>query len=147
MAATGAIERAAQGAAQAQAAETSALGALPEWNLADLYPGRDSPELKRDLDAVEGDAKAFRARYEGRLDALSGAALGGAVTTYERLQEVLGRVMSYAYLVYATDMSDPEIGRFFQTMQERVNAVSTTILFFTLELNRLDDGALAEKLK
>jgi oligoendopeptidase F len=133
--------------AEAARAEAKAdLGALPEWDLRDLYPGRDSPELQRDLAAVEADAKAFRERYEGKLATLSGAALGGAVADYERLQEIFGRIMSYAYLVYAGDMGDPEIGRFFQTMQEKVNAIGTTILFFTLELNRIEDAALADKL-
>jgi oligoendopeptidase F len=121
------------------------LGKLPEWDLADLYPGRDSAELKRDLDGATADAKAFRERYEAKLAGLSGAELGGAVATYEKLQETLGRIMSYAYLVYAGDMGDAEIGRFFQTMQERVNAVSSEILFFTLELNRIEDAALSEK--
>ena len=46
-------------------AEPKALGPLPEWDLADLYPGRDSPELRRDLEALASDAAAFRARYEG----------------------------------------------------------------------------------
>src|SRR5215469_16391119 len=134
--------------AEAARAEAKAdLGALPEWDLRDLYPGRDSPELQRELAAVEADAKAFRERCEGKLAMLSGAALGGAVADYERLQEIFGRIMSYAYLVYAGDMGDPEIGRFFQTMQEKVNAIGTTILFFTLELNRIEDAALAEKLK
>jgi oligoendopeptidase F len=125
----------------------SALGALPQWNLSDLYPGRDSAELTRDLGRSERDAAVFRKQYEGKLATLSGAALGGAIAGYERLQDTLGRIMSYASLVYAGDMSDPEIGRFFQNMQERVNAISTVLLFFTLEINRLDDAALAEKLK
>ena len=54
--------------------------------------------------------------------------------------------MSYASLVHAGNLSDPEIGRFYQTMQERTNAVSTALLFFTLELNRLDDAELDAKL-
>jgi oligoendopeptidase F len=128
-------------------AEAAALGSLPQWNLNDLYPGRDSAELKRDLERSEREAAAFRKQYEGKLATLSGAALGGAIAGYERLQDTLGRIMSYASLVYAGDMSDPEIGRFFQNMQERVNAISTVLLFFTLEINRLDDAALAEKLK
>ena len=132
--------------AEAKAA-ASDLGPLPEWDLADLYPGRDSAELARDLAASESEAAALRARYEGKLATLSGAGLGAAVADYECLQETLGRIMSYAYLVYAGDMGDAEIGRFFQTMQERVNAITSTILFFTLELNRLDDAALDEKLK
>jgi oligoendopeptidase F len=131
----------------AAAARAEALGPLPEWNLADLYPGRDSPELKADLARSQSDATAFRERYAGKLAGLSGTALASAITAFEQLQETLGRIMSYAYLVYAGDMSDPEIGRFFQNMQERVNAISTELLFFTLEINRLDDAALAQKLQ
>jgi oligoendopeptidase F len=123
----------------------TALADLPEWDLSDLYPGRDSEALERDLTRLADDAEAFRERYQGHLAALSGAALGAAVETYERLQEQSGRIISYASLVYAGDLADPEIGRFFQTMQERINAVSTTLLFFTLELNRVDNADLAAK--
>jgi oligoendopeptidase F len=130
-------------AATAQRAGGS--GDLPEWDLSDLYPGRDSEELKRDLTRLADDAEAFCKRYQGRLADLSGAALGAAVETYERLQEQSGRIISYASLVHAGDLADPEIGRFFQTMQERINAVSTTLLFFSLELNRLDDADLTTK--
>ncbi len=122
-------------------------GALPEWDLRDLYPGRESPKLLADLKAAAEDAKAFRRRYRGGLAELDGAALGEAVAAYESMQEVLGRIVSYAQLVHAADMTDPEIGRFYQTMQERVTDISTELLFFPLELNRLDDPVLAEKLK
>ena len=123
----------------------TALGDLPEWDLSDLYLGCDSEILARDLTRLASDAEAFRAQYQGRLADLSGAALGSAVETYEQLQEQSGRIISYASLVHAGDLADPEIGRFFQTMQERINAVSTTLLFFTLELNRIDDAELAAK--
>jgi len=123
------------------------LGPLPEWDLTDLFPGRDSPELKRALAEAEQGAAQFRARYEGKLAAASGRELAQAITTYEQLQETLGRVMSYAYLDYCTDMTDAETGRFFQNMQETVNAISTILLFFTLEINRIDDEMLAAKLK
>jgi len=135
-----------QDKAATAAAPGSALGPLPEWDLSDLYPGRDSAELKRDLARTEADAGAFRERYEGKLQSLSGAALGAAIATYERLQETLGRIMSYAYLVYAGNMEDAETGRFFQNMQEKVNAISTVLLFFTLELNRIEDRDLEPKL-
>jgi oligoendopeptidase F len=125
--------------------QQAALGELPRWDLSDLYPGPDSEALTRDLARLADDAEAFRERYQSRLADLSGTALGAAVETYERLQEASGRIMSYASLVHAGDLADPEIGRFFQTMQERINAVSTTLLFFTLELNRLEDAVLEEK--
>ena len=127
-------------------AEPMALGPLPEWDLADLYPGRDSPELRRDLETLASDATSFRARYEGKLAALSGGELGAAVAEYERLQEIAGRIMSYADLTRAGNVADPAIAQFFQTMHERINAVATELLFFALELNRLDDAELDTKL-
>jgi oligoendopeptidase F len=127
------------------AAQRQTPADLPEWDLSDLYPGRDSEALKRDLSTLADDADAFRERYQGRLADLSGMALAAAIETYERLQEQSGRIISYASLVHAGDLTDPEIGRFFQTMQERINAISTTLLFFTLELNRIEDADLEAK--
>ncbi len=134
-------------AAKPTAAAAPDLGALPEWDLGDLYPGRDSPALQADLARSATEAKGFRERFLGTLAKLDGAALGDAVAAYEALQETLGRIMSYAQLVHAGDMTDPEIGRFYQTMQERVTDISTELLFFTLEINRIDDAVLADKLK
>ena len=119
-----------------------ALGALPEWDLSDLYPGRDAPELEADLAAATDAADGFATTYEGALAGLDGGALATAIAEYERIQETLGRVMSYAGLVHAGNVSDPEIGRFYQTMQERANDIGTRLLFFTLELNRIDEADL-----
>ena len=67
---------------------------------------------------------------------------GEAVALYETLQEMAGRIISYAELTRAGNVADPEIARFFQTTHERINAISTELLFFTLELNRIDDAVL-----
>jgi oligoendopeptidase F len=120
---------------------------LPRWDLSDLYPGRDDPKLETDLAAAADEAKAFAARYRGKLAGLSGEELGQAIATYERMDERLGRITSYADLTFATNQADPEIAKFYQTTQERVNAISTETLFFTLELNRLEDEVLDHKLK
>ncbi|MBL8703162.1 MAG: M3 family oligoendopeptidase [Alphaproteobacteria bacterium] len=120
--------------------------ALPAWDLKDLYPGRDSAQIEQDLAAAERDAMRFSERYQGRLAGLSGEAFGEAVALYERIEESLARLTSFADLTYAGNQSDPEIGRFYQTVQERVNAVSTHTLFFSLEINRLDEATLAAKL-
>jgi oligoendopeptidase F len=132
--------------AQATAADAKDLGQLPVWDLGDLYPGPDSPELKSDLDRSATAADGFRDRYRGKLAALSGDELAAAIAAYEKLQDTLGRAMSYASLYYAANMGDPERGRFFQNIQERVNAISTALLFFGLEINRVDDSALETKL-
>lgn len=121
---------------------------LPTWDLSDLYPDRDGPEIDADLQRATADSEAFHRRYAGRLDGLNGAELAEAVVEYERIDELLGRLMSYTGLVYAGDQSDPEIGRFAQDMQENVNSAATSLIFFTLEINRLDEerlnGLLAE---
>jgi oligoendopeptidase F len=129
-----------------QTSETNVLGDLPEWDLSDLYPDPGAPELKRDLASAGDRAKAFQARYQNGLAALDGDALAAAIGTYEAIQEVLGRVMSYAQLVHAGDMGDAEAGRFYQNMQERTTDISTALLFFTLELNRLAEAELDAKL-
>src|SRR5436309_6199496 len=89
-------------------ASDAAVGPLPEWDLSDLYPGRDSPELQRDLAELAAAATAFQTRYQGRLADFSGAELGAAVAEYERMQEVAGRVMSYADLLRSENVADAE---------------------------------------
>ena len=123
------------------------LGALPEWNLADLYAGLDDPQVKRDLDRGAGESLAFEQAYKGKLAALAegpaaGAALAEAVKHYEALDDLLGRLMSYAGLLHAGDTVDPARAKFYADVQERVTAASTHLLFFTLDLNRLDDAKL-----
>ncbi len=123
------------------------LGVLPEWNLDDLYPGPDSPELKWDLENAETRCAAFGGDFKGKLAALAtgpnaGKALGAAVKRYEALDDTLGRVISYASLLYAGDTTDAARAKFYGDMQERTTAASLHLLFFTLELNRIDDAAL-----
>ena len=122
--------------------DANALGSLPEWDLDELYPGQESPELEADLKRATEDADAFAKAHEGKLVGLDGAGLAAAIAAYERIDETLGRIMSYAGLVHAGNVSDPEIGRFYQIMQERANAIGTKLLFFTLELNRLKEADL-----
>jgi oligoendopeptidase F len=123
------------------------LGSLPEWNLADLYAGIDDPQVKRDLDRGAAESLAFEQAYKGKLAALAegsdaGASLAEPVKRYEALDDLLGRLTSYAGLVHAVDTVDPARAKFYADVQERVTAASTHLLFFTLELNRLDDAKL-----
>ncbi len=89
-------------------------GALPEWNLTDLYPAPDSPALKWDLENAETRSIAFEAEFKGKLAGLAagpdaGQALAVAVKRYEALDDTLGRVMSYASLLYAANTTDPSV--------------------------------------
>jgi oligoendopeptidase F len=121
-------------------------GPLPVWDLSDLYASPDDPKLTADLDQAEAEGKALKAEYAGRLNAVSGDGLAEAIATYERIEEVLGRAMSFGQLIFAGDATDPANGRFYQTLQERVTVISSHLLFLTLELNRLEDAEIERKL-
>jgi oligoendopeptidase F len=129
------------------AAKVKTLGPLPEWNLADLYPAIDAPKLKSDLEWAEGECVAFEKAYKGNLEKLAtsaeaGRALAEAVKRYEAIDDVFGRLYAYAGLLHAGNATDPVISKFYGDMQERLTAASLHLLFFTLDLNRLDDAVL-----
>jgi oligoendopeptidase F len=130
----------------AQSSSAAQAEALPVWNLADLYRSPDDPAIEADLAQAEQRARAFAAAYAGKLAGLPGGALADAIGQYEQIEEALGRVMSYAQLLFAGDSTDAAIGRFYQTANERVTNISSHLIFFTLELNRLDEAALEQKL-
>jgi oligoendopeptidase F len=126
---------------------TAELGQLPEWNLADLYASPDAPEFAADLAAGERDAKAFAERYRGKLAGFSGEALGAALREYEALSERLGKVGSFAQLHYVGDTTDPKRAKFYGDVSQKLTEISTLLLFFELELNRIEDAALEDKMK
>jgi oligoendopeptidase F len=124
------------------AKKTEDLGALPEWNLNDLYPGMESGDFKADLAKAEEETKAFEAKYRGKLDELVRGAKGGdklaeAVRAFEAIEERVGRIMSYAGLIHAGDTSDPVRAKFYGDAQDKMTTASSRLLFFTLELNNL----------
>jgi oligoendopeptidase F len=134
---------------QTSAPRPAELGPMPIWDLRDLYPSPQSEAVQADLERAAAAAKHVKEQYEGRLAALAkdGAALAEAIAAYERLTETLGKLGAYAGLLYAADRSNPEHARFYGDIQEQLTAISTDVIFFELEINRLDDAELAAALK
>ena len=137
-------------AAAKSAAKTKAgskPGKLPEWNLADLYSGIDAPEVARDLQKMDADCVAFETDFKGKLAEHTAREGGGkwlaeAVRRYEAIDDLAGRLGSYAGLVHAGDSVDPAISKFYGDVMERLTAASTHLLFFALELNRVNDDVI-----
>tara|TARA_R110000787_G_scaffold8647_2_gene29538 strand:- start:605 stop:2425 length:1821 start_codon:yes stop_codon:yes gene_type:complete len=127
--------------ANAKGAKPS-FGDLPEWNLDDLYPGEDAPELKRDLDWLEQACASFAADYEGKLGTLDAADLLECVLRNEKINNIAGRIMSYAGLRYYQLTTDSGRAKFMSDVQEKVTNFTTPLVFFTLELNTLEDAHL-----
>ena len=107
----------------------------------------ESAEFQADLERAERECRAFAEEYKGKLQSLVDApdasqALGEAVQRYEKVEDLLGRIMSYAGLIYSGDTTDPKRAKFYGDAQERLTAASSELLFFTLELNRIEDALL-----
>ncbi|MBA4222580.1 MAG: oligoendopeptidase F, partial [Methylobacterium sp.] len=139
-----AIARAVHGGGAAEA-----LGALPEWDLTHLYPAMDSSAFAADVERAAVEARRFAELYRGKLAALAAredasVPLAEAVKAYEGLEDLVGRIMSYAGLVYSGDTTDPQRAKFYGDTQDKVTAISTELLFFGLELNRIDEALLAK---
>ncbi|MFZ1108775.1 MAG: M3 family oligoendopeptidase [Rhodomicrobium sp.] len=116
---------------------------MPGWNLRDLYP--DGESLRADLEKAAHRAGQFHEDYSGRLDYLARkepGELAKAIAAYEAQSDLMGRIGSYAYLNYATNTADPERAKLFGDAQDKLTGVSTKLLFFELELNRIDDAVM-----
>jgi len=120
---------------------------LPTWDLSHLYSATDAPQLKEDLNKAKDMAAAFARDYQGKLKTLDGSGFARAIQRYEELEDLLGRVVSYAQLQYAGDNTDSAIAQFYQNVQEEVTNLSSSILFFTLEINDLEDDVLDQWFK
>ncbi|MFD0979635.1 M3 family oligoendopeptidase [Tropicimonas aquimaris] len=119
------------------------LGDLPDWDLSDLYTAPDAMELKRDMDWLEQACLSFAEDYEGKLAALDAAGLLECVLRYEKIEVIAGRIMSFAGLRYYQNTIDAERAQFLGNCQEKITNFTTPLVFFSLELNRIEDEALA----
>lgn len=120
---------------------------LPSWDLSDLYPSPDSPELKNDLDRARSKVEIFATNWQGNLENASGQEIAMAIDLYQEVSEILGRIGSYAQLIFATDSTDAKNAQFYQYINEQITSISTKTLFFTLELNRISEESMQEKLE
>jgi oligoendopeptidase F len=120
---------------------------LPEWNLNDLYRGLDDPAIRRDLDHADAECAAFETAYKGKLAELAampegGSALAEAVRRLESIDDLMGRLSSFAGLMHAGNTLDPACTKFYGDIQDRLTTASIHLVFFTLELNRIEDEVL-----
>lgn len=126
------------------AAHPADLGALPEWDLSDLYPSPDSAALADDIAALEKACCCFARDYEGRLAALNGPKMLDCIERYQQIDLLGGRIMSYAGLRYYQNTTDGARAKFLGDLQDRITEATTKLVFFSLEFNRISDDRYAE---
>ncbi|WP_282603848.1 M3 family oligoendopeptidase [Paracoccus sp. PARArs4] len=115
------------------------FGDLPEWDLSDLYPGPDSPELNSDIERLEGLVRDFAQTYQGKLADLDAKAMLACIKAYEAIDIIAGRIMSYAGLRYYQNTTDPARAKMMGDLQARITDMTTPLVFFSLEFNRIPD--------
>ncbi len=120
------------------------FGPLPEWDLSDLYPAPDAPELTRDLDALERACAEFARDFEGRLLSLSPAKMLECVERYQQIDILAGRIMSYVGLRYYQNTTDAARAKQMSDLQDRITDATTKLVFFSLEFNRIPDARYTE---
>lgn len=119
---------------------------LPRWDLSDLYRSPTDKAFAADITLLKEYAHNFRGKYEGKVEALSGDELGGAIKDYEEISELTAKIGSYASLLFATNMLDDTVSAFYQNTSEALNEIHSELLFFTLAINKIDEAQLNEKL-
>ena len=124
----------------------SALGNLPKWDLSDLYKAEDDPELNKDLDWLRKACSNFAEDYQGKLDKLGAMGLLGAVERYQAIEVVAGKLMSFAGLRYYQLTTDAQRTKFMSDMQDKVTKLTTPLVFYGLEFNRISGDRIASLL-
>ena len=121
---------------------SSELGQLPDWNLNDLYTATDAKELIRDLNWLEKECNEFAKSYEGKLHTLSDKEMLTCIVRNEKISSISGRIISYAGLLYYQKTTDADRAKFLSDMQEKITVFTTKLVFFSLEINSLEDEFL-----
>ncbi len=118
----------------------------PEWDLSSLYVHDTDPAINKDWDLSTVQAAQFQSTYEGMFKGTSWESqdLLNAITDYEVIQERLGRLASYAGLRYYKNIKDQSILLMYQQTQERITTLGAHFIFFSLDLNMIDNKRLED---
>jgi oligoendopeptidase F len=120
---------------------------LPTWNLTDFYSSIDDKKIDSDLKKISLEVKNFSQNFQNKINKLSAKQLFDAIVVYENIAEKIGKIASYAYLIYASDLSNQKQVAFYQNTSEKLSKFETELLFFSLELNLIEDKKINDALK
>ena len=110
---------------------------LPTWNLADFYPNYKSKLLKDDLNSLNKKVISFSNRYKNKLDTLGSIKLIDSIKQYEKLEEKIYYIKSFAFLTHCTDQLDKNKSKFYQSTDETLSNIEKKLIFFSIEVNKL----------
>ena len=123
------------------------LGELPIWDLTDFYENPDSKKLSKDTKQVKILCKKFERKYEGKIKYLNAVSLLRAILELEKISKKIGHIISYAHLLHNENLENEKNKIFFQNMEEKITEYSSSLVFFGLELNDIEEKHLQKILK
>ena len=126
--------------------EQSQLGAMPEWDLSDLYSSASAKEIVKDLKSVEQLSESFASKYENKLSTLSATEMLICLRSQEKITGLMGRLMSFAALRYYQMTTDVSRTKLLSDIQDKITQLSAKIIFFSLEFNTLNESHLSDML-
>ena len=126
--------------------EQSQLGEMPEWDLSDLYSSASAKEIVKDLKSVEQLSESFASKYENKLSTLSATEMLICLRSQEKITGLMGRLMSFAALRYYQMTTDVSRTKLLSDIQDKITQLSAKIIFFSLEINTLDESHLNDML-
>ena len=112
---------------------------LPIWNLTDFYPSNDSKEFENDLSDLKLKIINFSKKYKGKLKDFIPSKISSVISDFENIEELIGKIKSYIFLFYCTDQLNSKKTTFYQMVQEKLKVLESQLLFFTIELNKIDE--------
>lgn len=118
----------------------TSTSSLPRWDLSDFYHSINDPQIEKDFVEITHLITLFKQDYETKItpgNPFTGKELLQAIERLEIIEEKLGKILSFAYLSYATQLNNPDTLKFFQKAQELATQLSSDLIFFTLNLNTI----------
>lgn len=120
---------------------------LPNWDLSDIYKSPQDPKIEADLKKYKKNTHAFNKKYKGHLSQLDAQEFLKALKEKEKNCIIARRLSAYAYLNMVTQLNNQEATSFYQSISESLTEYGKETLFFTIELNCIDEKIINKWLK
>ena len=116
-----------------------------DWNLKDLYKSPDSKKIGSDFTKLDSKSKKFNKKYRNRISNSSSPKLiFESLVEIEKIYEGLGKISSYASLLFAADTDNEKYSKFYQNVSERSSDIRKNLIFYFLSWNKISEKRAKE---
>ena len=126
----------------AQAVKTTGAENV-RWNLADLFSSPDDPRLEATLARELDRARAFEAKFRGKVASLEPGDFAAMMRELGEYEEHSVMPEIYAYMLHSQNTQDPAAGRLLARVRESSAERGSHMVFFSLELAQVTDEQAA----